>query len=108
MRWRVLCELGYEDCIHVKKLDKTESLVAELATKYEDMEVNEADADADDNTSVHSSSTKASGGSNTSGGSSTWADALEEESIFNVAESWEDLRRIPGYEQTAGTILFKQ
>lgn len=82
-----------------------ESVVAEMLAKYA---TSSNEAEEDDVTSVRTSGSKGSRASGTSGGSSTWADALEEESIFNVAESWEDLRRIPGYEARAGTILFQQ
>ena len=33
--------------------------------------------------------------------------AMDGNTIFNVNESWELLRRIPNYEEKAGTILFR-
>ena len=38
----------------------------------------------------------------------TSALVIEEAVIFNVTDSWEILRRVPDYEETAGTILFQQ
>lgn len=80
-----------------------EAVVAEMVAKYVPS-LDEGDEE-EDNMSLHSNTSRASG---TSGGSSAWADALEEEAIFDVAESWSELSSIPNYQAKAGTLLFQQ
>ena len=75
-----------------------EEAVAEMAAKYlpslnedeEELSDHEYD-DADDNTSSFDANS---------------ALVLDSDTIQNVSESWELLRRIPDYEEKAGTILF--
>jgi hypothetical protein len=78
--------------------DMGEEVVAEMAVKYQPS-LNE-DEDLDDVIEETSHS----------GSSATGSSHLDmpQESIIDVNETWEMLRRIPNYEKRAGTILFQQ
>lgn len=88
-----------------------EAVVAELVAKYQaDTNNNNNDDDDELNNSARTHTSHGTIGSATRASShaSAWALLLDESTIHDVNNSWEQLRRLPDYDAQAGRLLFQQ